>query len=188
LGDRPLSSGLPIGRFAERALESPVVALQHPIGATRSEDGVGRPKEGGQVLDEREAKRLSQFCSMTLQWHFDTVLISLHGEFDRSCEAPFREEFGRALDARATGLVLDLRELKFIDSPGLRMLLSLHGTARDDGLDLTILCGSGGVRRVLRETGLDGLLPIVDDEGAVPASDSPVSGREVLRSASTPTT
>jgi anti-anti-sigma factor len=126
------------------------------------------------VLDERRPKRLSQLCSMKVERHFDTVLISLHGEFDCSCERPFREERDLALDEGATGLVLDLHALKFIDSPGLRMLLALHRTARDDGLYFTILCGSGGVRHVLRETGLDGLLPIIDDAGAVPASDSPI--------------
>jgi anti-anti-sigma factor len=117
---------------------------------------------------------MSQLCSMRVERHFDTVLISIHGEFDCSCERPFREELEGALHEGATGLVLDLRALKFIDSPGLRMLLALHGKARDDGLDFIVLCGSGGVRHVLRETGLDGLLPIVDDAGAVPASDSPV--------------
>jgi anti-sigma B factor antagonist len=126
------------------------------------------------VLDERGAKRLSQFCSMGIEWHFDTVLIALHGDFDRGCEQPFREELGHALDEHATALVLDLSALKFIDSPGLRMLLTLHGEARDDGLDFAVVCGSGGVRRVLRETGLDGLLPTFDHAGAVPASDSPV--------------
>jgi anti-anti-sigma factor len=126
------------------------------------------------VLDERETKRLSQLCSMRVERHFYTVMITLHGEFDCSCERPFREELGGALD-EAKALVLDLQALKFIDSPGLRMLLALDGTARDDGLDFTVRCdGSGGVRRVLRETGLDGVLPVVDDAGAVPASDSPV--------------
>jgi anti-anti-sigma factor len=111
---------------------------------------------------------------MGIEWHFDMLLISLHGEFDRGCEQPFREQLGRALDEQATSLVLDLHALKFIDSPGLRMLLTLHGEACDDGLDFAVLCGSGGVRGVLRETGLDGLLPTFDDAGAVPASDSPI--------------
>jgi anti-anti-sigma factor len=126
------------------------------------------------VLDERGAKRLSQLCSIKVERYFDTVLISLHGEFDCGCERPFRDELGGALHEQATALVVDLRALKFIDSPGLRMLLALHAATRDDGQHFTILCGSGGVRHVLRETGLDGLLPIVDDAGAVPASDSPV--------------
>jgi anti-anti-sigma factor len=127
------------------------------------------------VLDERETKRLSQLCSMRVERHFGIVLISLHGEFDSVCERRLSEELGRAVDEQTSGLVLDLQALKFIDSPGLRMLLALHETARDDGLDFTVLCdGSGGVRHVLRETGLDGVLPLVDDAGAVPASDSPV--------------
>ena len=45
---------------------------------------------------------------------------------------------------------------------------------REAAFDFTVLCGNGQVRRVLRESGLDGVLAVVDPSGAVPASDSPV--------------
>ena len=105
---------------------------------------------------------------------FGTLLISLHGEFDRTCSRPFREELERLVDEHVTALILDVHELELIDSPGLRMLLALDGAAREYGLEFTVLCGSGAVRCVLRQTGLDGVLSVIDDRGAVPASDSPV--------------
>jgi anti-anti-sigma factor len=127
-----------------------------------------------QLLDDRTAKRLAQLCSMRVEQQLNTVLIRLHGEFDLSCEEPFREELARALDEDTTSLVLDLCALTFMDSVGLRTLVTINRATSDDGLDFTVLCGEGHVRRVLRETGLDGVLPVVDPSGTVPASDSPV--------------
>ena len=128
-----------------------------------------------QLLDDRAAKRLAQLCSMRVEQQFDTVLIRLHGEFDLTCEEPFREELGHALDEETTTLVLDLCALTFIDSVGLGMLVALNRATSEDGLDLAVLCGEGHVRQVLRETGLDGVLPVVDPQtGVVPASDSPI--------------
>ena len=58
----------------------------------------------------------------------------------------------------------------FMDSAGLMMLVTLSRTTSDDGLSFTVLCGEGHVRRVLRETGLDGVLRVIEPSGAVPAS------------------
>jgi anti-anti-sigma factor len=127
-----------------------------------------------QLLDGRAVKRLAQLCSMRVERQLDTVLIRLDGEFDLTCEEPFRDELARAPDEDTTNLVLDLCALTFIDSVGLLMLVTLNRTASEAGLDFTVLCGEGHVRRVLSETGLDGVLRVVGPSGAVPASDSPV--------------
>src|SRR5438477_7469733 len=111
---------------------------------------------------------------MRVEQQADTVLIRLQGEFDLTCEEPFRDELTFMLEADTTALVLDLCALTFIDSVGLRMLVTLSRTTSDDGLSFTVLCGEGHVRRVLRETGLDGVLRVIEPSGAVPASDSPV--------------
>jgi anti-sigma B factor antagonist len=111
---------------------------------------------------------------MRVEQQLDAVLVGLHGEFDLTCEEPFREELAYALEGQTTALVLDLRALTFMDSVGLRMLVTLNVATSEDGLDYTVICGEGYVRRVLRETGLDGVLPVVDPYGSVHASDSPV--------------
>jgi anti-sigma B factor antagonist len=126
------------------------------------------------VLDDRAAKRLAQLCSMRVEQRLDSVLVVLHGEFDMTCEEPFCEELANTMEEETTALVLDLRALTFIDSVGLRMLVTLNVSTSEDGLDYTVICGEGYVRQVLRETGLDGVLPVVDPYGSVHASDSPV--------------
>jgi anti-anti-sigma factor len=125
---------------------------------------------GTAVLDYN----LNRLCRMQTERSFDTALIRLYGEFDLSCERPFQEELGRVLDGETSTVIVDLRGLDFIDSTGLRMLVSLDNLARQDGLDFTVFCGNGLVRRVLRETGLDGVLPLIDPAGVLPATDTAI--------------
>jgi anti-sigma B factor antagonist len=124
--------------------------------------------------DQDPAKALTEHCSMRAERHLSTCMIRLHGEFDLTCEERFQDELGATLDSEIERLVLDLRGLGFIDSTGLRMLVQLDNLAKQDGFDFAVLCGSGLVRRAPRETGLDGILPVVDPAGAVPASESAI--------------
>ena len=125
-------------------------------------------------VDEREARRLGQLCSMRIERSDCKVVIRMHGEFDLACAERFEAELDGALDGEPEALVLDLRGLQFMDSTGLRMLVTLNRTTTDDGIEYTVLCDEGPVRHVLRETGLDGVLPVVSPRGPVPRSDSPV--------------
>jgi anti-anti-sigma factor len=111
---------------------------------------------------------------MRCERQLSTTIVKLAGEFDLTCEQPFQEEFGRVLDGDTETLVLDLRGLEFMDSTGLRIMIQINALARSDGVNFAILC-SVPVRQVIRETGLDGVLPVIDAKtGVVPASDSPV--------------
>jgi anti-anti-sigma factor len=108
----------------------------------------------------------------------ETTIVRLAGEFDLACAESFDDEVGRLLDGETRVFILDLRGLEFIDSTGLAKLVTLDALAREDELDFTILCAEGLVRRVLRETGLEGMLPVADPLGGVmPPSDSPVEGK-----------
>jgi len=86
----------------------------------------------------------------------ERVRLELEGELDLdTVEQVAREVRGlRAGGARA--IVLDLRRLSFIDSSGLRLLLTLDAEARADGFSFAILEGDGPVRRLLELTNLTG--------------------------------
>jgi anti-sigma B factor antagonist len=103
-----------------------------------------------------------------------TVMIRLHGEFDMACAERFEDELDGTLDGETAALVVDLCGLQFIDSTGLRILVTLNRTTNEHGVEYTVLCEEGAVRHILWETGLDGVLPVVSSHGAVPRSDSPV--------------
>jgi anti-anti-sigma factor len=70
----------------------------------------------------------------------------------------------------ATGIVLDLTRVSFIDSTGLRVLLQAHEAARHGGRQLTIL-PSDVVTRLIRMTGFSQrLLNDVDDRSSTSAT------------------
>jgi anti-anti-sigma factor len=104
--------------------------------------------------------RPPQHLQIDTRQHGDTVLVRLSGEFDLAAE----ELFDRTLDElsrSARAIVLDLRELGFIDSSGLRALLRAWERSRTDGHDLTFVPGDGQVRHTMELTGLDAVLPMV---------------------------
>ena len=84
----------------------------------------------------------------------DVVRVALSGELDLSNVLSVEEQLRRVEDHRET-LLLDLRELRFIDSTGLRLILSAHQRARKHGRRLRIVPGSGAVKRLFRLSGLE---------------------------------
>ena len=118
--------------------------------------------------------RLSQVCSVEAERGPDSAVLRLHGEFDLSSDKRFGDELAVVLADEPGTLVVDLRGLTFMDSTGLRVLVSLHNLSDQEGFDYAVLCENGSVRRVLHETGLDDILPVIDPSGAVPATDSAV--------------
>ncbi len=86
----------------------------------------------------------------------DRVVVALGGELDLAT-APRAEQWVRALYERGfRSVALDLRELSFVDSSGLRLLLELHDLAAADGCRFAIVDGAGPIRRLLDLTGLTG--------------------------------
>jgi anti-anti-sigma factor len=51
-------------------------------------------------------------------------------------------------------LVVDLRDVPFLDSSGLRILLAWDDTARSEGLDFELVPGQPGVQRLFDLTGV----------------------------------
>jgi len=62
-------------------------------------------------------------------------------------------------------VVLDLREVSFMDTSGLRYVLEVVERADRDGFSVQIVRGPAAVQRVFEVSGLDPRLPFVDDAG-----------------------
>lgn len=93
----------------------------------------------------------------------DTVHIRLSGELDISTAAKVEDELARIEPNRPETILLDLRNLAFMDSTGLRLLIAADTRARNQGRKLTIVKGPEPVQRVFRITRLEERLEIVDD-------------------------
>ena len=65
---------------------------------------------------------------------------------------------------RPPKLVLDLRDVKMVDSTGLRVLVDAASRARREGRELTIVADPEGIlRKLLTFAALDLRIPIVDE-------------------------
>lgn len=102
--------------------------------------------------------------TLTTSEEQQAVRVALTGELDISSALVFDDELRRIeSDARRATLVLDLRALKFLDSTGLRLILSAHARALRCGRRLRVVPGSDAVKRIFRLTGVEDRLDFVED-------------------------
>jgi anti-anti-sigma factor len=88
--------------------------------------------------------------------------IAPNGELDIATTPALEQAIADATSAPGVTLVLDLRELTFMDSTGLRTLAQTNARAQQDGFTLSIWRGSRQIERVLEISGLGALLPLED--------------------------
>jgi anti-anti-sigma factor len=88
--------------------------------------------------------------------------IAPAGELDIATTPALEQAIAEATGEPGAALVLDLRELTFMDSTGLRTLAQTNARAEDEGFTLAIVRGSSQIERVLEISGLGALLPLVD--------------------------
>ena len=96
-----------------------------------------------------------------------TVVLS--GELDLSTLDSLQEALDETLDGKPSLLVMDLRELSFLDSSGLRLMLRLHTTMNETGGRLVLVQGPRRVHRVLELTRANEELHIVADPAEIDA-------------------
>ena len=96
--------------------------------------------------------------------------VVLTGELDISTATRLEDELRRVEADGPELIVLDLQALSFMDSTGLRLLISADARAREGSRRLAIVQGNEMVQRVMRLTRLDERLTIVEDPGAALAA------------------
>jgi anti-anti-sigma factor len=88
------------------------------------------------------------------------------GELDLSSVAKVQEELRRIEAKEPATLVVDLSKLTFLDSTGLRCIVTADERAREQGRRIVIVRGPDAVQRVFAITRLEERLEIVDDAAA----------------------
>jgi anti-anti-sigma factor len=89
-------------------------------------------------------------------------LLKISGELDLASSPALEQELERATSSAPSLVVIDLRELNFMDSTGLSVLIRAHQQAQESGHRLAIVNGSRQIRRLLSLTGVADRLTIVD--------------------------
>src|SRR3954451_15405963 len=108
----------------------------------------------------------SSLFTVEIEPERDIVRVCPCGELDLATIPRLREPIDELVAAGFDRGVLDLRELTFLDSSGLRLVLELAGASRADGWELALIEGAAEVQRVFEVTGLRPLLPFVKADEA----------------------
>jgi anti-sigma B factor antagonist len=91
----------------------------------------------------------------------DRVVLELHGELDLLA-APALEEAIEGVEAGSPAIVvLDLEDLQFLDSAGLRVILAAHERSREQAFDFALTRGSEQVQRLFAIAGVGEHLRII---------------------------
>ena len=90
------------------------------------------------------------------------AVVVVRGELDLATSPELEESLRRIWDSGNEQLVIDLRELEFMDSTGLSIIVKAHQRLSEEGRRLCLVRGSQQVQRLLDLTGVSERLELID--------------------------
>jgi anti-anti-sigma factor len=91
----------------------------------------------------------------------DRVVLELHGELDLLGAPSLQEKIDDVQAGAPRILVLDLEDLQFVDSAGLRVILAAHEHSQQRGRGLALTRGTEQVQRLFTIAGVSEHLRII---------------------------
>jgi len=92
----------------------------------------------------------------------DQTIVVVSGRMDAENAPQFEQQCRACIAEGSTGLVVDLGELTYVSSMGLRSFISIAKTLQDKGGALRLCRLSGLVKQVFEITGLLGSFPVYE--------------------------
>lgn len=83
----------------------------------------------------------------------ERVTVRAVGEIDLASVAQLEEPLLELLDGGFAQVVLDLQDVTFMDSSGVRVLITAHQRAKDHSAGLSIVVGGSRIRQTLELSG-----------------------------------
>lgn len=99
------------------------------------------------------------------------TMISAVGQLDVATAPGFRQTLLEAQYGGGARVALDFSGLEFIDSFGLGVVVGGVKRARAHEGELAVICPPGRIRHVFEMTGVDRLLPLIEDAGDLDGLD-----------------
>ncbi|HTZ86043.1 MAG TPA: DUF6328 family protein [Solirubrobacteraceae bacterium] len=140
-------------KVARAPLEAPrAEILEIPEASEKARQGLDDAGQWGKAVRYDASVGAQEHLQVDVRRSEDRVVLHLMGELDLASSSILERALEDA-DVSATPLlVLDLDELKFVDSTGLRVILLAHERARERGQEFAITPGSQQVQRLLSIT------------------------------------
>ncbi len=93
-----------------------------------------------------------------------TLIVKTADRIDGANARELQVDLEAAIEPSDRGLVLDLEELSYISSAGLRVILLTAKTLRKQNAKLAVCSLSGSVREVFEISGFDKIIPVHDTQ------------------------
>jgi anti-sigma B factor antagonist len=115
------------------------------------------PTPAGQLIKLRPGE-----LTISSEREGDVHVIALSGELDLATADELEQELLRVEATDAESIVVDLAGLRFMDSTGVRVMITADTRSRANSQRLALLRGPDAVQRVFELTGVLDLLPFAD--------------------------
>jgi len=89
-----------------------------------------------------------------------TLVFKLRGSLDLATAPTVRAALTEASDKGSHDLIVDLRQLEFLDSTGLGVLIGAYRRATERGGKFRLVISDGPIARLLNVTGLIGVFSV----------------------------
>jgi anti-sigma B factor antagonist len=97
------------------------------------------------------------YFTVTVDADASPAVVRAAGELDAASSREFATAIDEAMGC-GTGVALDLGQVTFVDSAGLRVMAVALRRAKEEGLTLGVSAMSDAVRRIFEMTGVSSLL------------------------------
>ncbi|MBT8207945.1 MAG: STAS domain-containing protein [Acidimicrobiia bacterium] len=99
-------------------------------------------------------------------------IVTVSGVIDLRTADTFANELNQVLASITSEVVVDLRDVEFLDSTGVTALMRAGKALRTNGGELVLVCATGPVRRVLEVSGVDEVFRVVASQAEVNHEDA----------------
>jgi anti-sigma B factor antagonist len=93
----------------------------------------------------------------------DWAILAVAGEVDLATVPELERAVKSVLENGTANLVIDLSDTSFMDSTGLRVLITADQQFKDADRDLAILVKAGPISRLIDVSGMNELLRVIED-------------------------
>ena len=118
--------------------------------------------DDGQMADSATAAGMLGRLTFQLSTDAEGVSLALAGELDLETVPELERELENIDETQLKRLVIDLRDLQFMDSTGLAAIIRAQRSAEANGHALVVRRGSGQVQRLFELTGMSERVTVED--------------------------
>ena len=101
-----------------------------------------------------------------------TLIAKTAGRVDGANAREFQDDLEEAIEPTDRTVVLDLEDLTYISSAGLRVILLIAKSLRRQGAKITVCSLSDSIRQVFEISGFDKIIPVHDSQAEAVSAES----------------